>query len=589
MSESDSDIEFESADEGEESELKRDANKILVKKEYDSERLQLSAGCEKDTNIANIKEENLVLTENSINKNKTTEETVKSDVNPLNIELKDENVMDDLNKKFSTERNVKNENLENAQEITKNSLQDLEDEHSKLDWSEEKSALFQNVKTKPSRVKLRFEERLEKNQKKAAKSPDHREKEVEVLKKLENLTAKEENNSGWGWGGWKSSILSTAASSVSVFTSQVSQGLGTVLETVEATLGAPSPEELAASIDSKTEKENDQEKERKMEQGSSGLFEGVSSLTKVIENTGSKVIMGGLDTLELIGKKTIDILTEGDPGFRKKRSYFSGSSLSEVLKEAKEKEVSYDPLSEKDDEKSINYSVLFDNFQGIAYLEALELLSRQNKSRVQEFLISESDRRETREECEECRLICEDLLSVDDALDEDNDHEFVQLIEERIDNIKLDVNITGFLEVQKRIRDWLEECKKEQEKTTWKEPKEIYAEAMKSLAEFTARSVELYKRMAESLLIRNADDVSSTLYAKELTEMSKVLCLEVRIVANRFSRCLNAAADDSLDPDSATPLITSIYLEASNSSTYIQDAFQLLIPTFQAMAIERSE
>lgn len=42
--------------------------------------------------------------------------------------------------------------------------------------------------------------------------------------------------------------------------------------------------------------------------------------------------MGGLDTLELIGKKTIDIITEGDPGLRKKRSAFSEyTTLSQVL------------------------------------------------------------------------------------------------------------------------------------------------------------------------------------------------------------------------------------------------------------------
>lgn len=42
--------------------------------------------------------------------------------------------------------------------------------------------------------------------------------------------------------------------------------------------------------------------------------------------------MGGLDTLELIGKKTIDIITEGDPGLRKKRAAFAdGITLSQVF------------------------------------------------------------------------------------------------------------------------------------------------------------------------------------------------------------------------------------------------------------------
>lgn len=49
----------------------------------------------------------------------------------------------------------------------------------------------------------------------------------------------------------------------------------------------------------------------------------VSHLTKMVEYTGSKLINGGLDTLETVGKKTLEVLQEGDPGLRKKRALFS--------------------------------------------------------------------------------------------------------------------------------------------------------------------------------------------------------------------------------------------------------------------------
>lgn len=57
---------------------------------------------------------------------------------------------------------------------------------------------------------------------------------------------------GWlqekAWGGWSgwgmTSLLTTATDSVSTFSSQVTAGLSTVLET---TVGAPDPEVLAAS------------------------------------------------------------------------------------------------------------------------------------------------------------------------------------------------------------------------------------------------------------------------------------------------------------------------------------------------------
>lgn len=35
---------------------------------------------------------------------------------------------------------------------------------------------------------------------------------------------------------------------------------------------------------------------------------------------GTKVLAGGLDTLESIGKKTMEVLQDGDPGLAKKRA-----------------------------------------------------------------------------------------------------------------------------------------------------------------------------------------------------------------------------------------------------------------------------
>lgn len=56
--------------------------------------------------------------------------------------------------------------------------------------------------------------------------------------------------------------------------------------------------------------------------GTNYFFNNVSQITKIVENTGSKIINGGLDTLETVGKKTLEVLQEGDPGLRKKRALF---------------------------------------------------------------------------------------------------------------------------------------------------------------------------------------------------------------------------------------------------------------------------
>ena len=52
-----------------------------------------------------------------------------------------------------------------------------------------------------------------------------------------------------------------------------------------------------------------------------------------MQNTGKELMSGGLDALEFIGKKTMDVLAEGDPGLRQKREKLTGKgpSLSQVL------------------------------------------------------------------------------------------------------------------------------------------------------------------------------------------------------------------------------------------------------------------
>lgn len=51
-----------------------------------------------------------------------------------------------------------------------------------------------------------------------------------------------------------------------------------------------------------------------------GLFGGVSNFTRLVETTGTSLFATGLDTLESIGKKTIDVLQQTDPGFKKTRA-----------------------------------------------------------------------------------------------------------------------------------------------------------------------------------------------------------------------------------------------------------------------------
>ena len=120
---------------------------------------------------------------------------------------------------------------------------------------------------------------------------------------------------------------------------------------------------------------------------------GVSSITKLVESTGSKVITGGLDTLETIGKKTMEVLQEGDPGLKKKRAFFMNETdkpiLSQMLKEVKEKaDAEEKTLEERQAARKVCFESLFDDYQGLVHLEALEMLSKQSNMKIQHKMIN---------------------------------------------------------------------------------------------------------------------------------------------------------------------------------------------------------
>lgn len=161
--------------------------------------------------------------------------------------------------------------------------------------------------------------------------------------------------------------------------------------------------------------------------GFGNLLSGVSSITKLVESTGkeftNKVMTGGLDTLEAIGKKTMEVLQDGDPGLKKKRAFFMNEpekpNLSQILREAKEKaEIEQKTIEERQLARKVHFESLFDDYQGLVHLEALEILSKQSSMKIQQYLI-ELDANEltsVQETLEEIKQLC----NLNDIDDEDN-------------------------------------------------------------------------------------------------------------------------------------------------------------------------
>ncbi|GIY99438.1 protein FAM114A2 [Caerostris extrusa] len=430
------------------------------------------------------------------------------------------------------------------------------------------------------RVVLRLEKKMQQKKQLPKESPVEKEKPSDLINILHDLS--DQQQSSWGFSSWGSSLLSTAASSVSTFSSQVTQGIGSVLDTVESTLGAPSPEDLATALsEKKAEAENSESKEKEK----SSLLPDVSSWTKMIENTGSKVIMGGLDTLELIGKKTIDMLTEGDPGLRNKRAAFNtGSNLSELLREIKARA---DEQDKENSEDNVHYSQIFDEKQGLVHLEALEMLSKQSEAKFQRLIMRHSKNSDVKKRLEEVKSICENIPLLDDPSDCESFEDFEAVFKKYTLELSIPLNVENITKIQRQINRIINNYETPSEDTHSLPKSAIY-----SLAEFTAKCIETFHKVAELILVQPNLDMDLEHCATNLTGLTTVMCIEVNNLSSRYHKCLETAFEHfqkSGNNVDVNTLATNLYVEASNSNNYIQDAYQMLVPVLQVCLLEAIE
>nr|CAD7393548.1 unnamed protein product [Timema cristinae] len=402
-------------------------------------------------------------------------------------------------------------------------------------------------------------------------------------------SSQKETGSSLGWGGWSSwgvtSLLSTATESVATLSTHVSQGLSTVLETG---IGAPDPEEFARlqheekhnHVEQQQEKVKDSPSnlEETLSGGNDGgrlfdfsqLMSGMSSITKLVETTGTKVITGGLDTLETIGKKTMEVLQEGDPGLKKKRALFSDKiELSQILREAKEK-------AEQEDKERL------------VHLEALEMLSKQCDLKLQSTLLVMTGpalaklQASLQEVKDTCQLPDDDEDEVE--ADEDNGENRWRLrLDKAGEGLGVPFNSIKLITTWEESQAWLRTCLSPQsnclEGNKSSTAGDIHQQAILFLARLTAAAVEQFHKIAEMLLVKEQRDPK--LEADTLLQVTAALSSQVSTMASGFCEQMNSIPPDPSNPDSVNALITNIFLEASNSSSYIQEAFQLLVPVLQ--------
>eukprot|EP00076_Gallus_gallus_P020473 XP_015141140.2 protein NOXP20 isoform X2 [Gallus gallus] len=431
--------------------------------------------------------------------------------------------------------------------------------------------------------------------------------------------------SRWGaWGSWGKSLLSSASATVG-------HGITAVREKAETTLGihhaSSAPSEAAehpAAETSVTQAEDypDQSSSENIppSSGSRGML---SAITNAVQNTGKSVLSGGLDALEFIGKTTMNVLAENDPGFKRTKTLMARTvSLSQLLREAKEKERQR-RAQQVTVERTAHYGLLFDEFQGLSHLEALEILSNESENQIQSYL-------ETLDG-EQLEAVKNDLIAIkeifvptesDDEVvqaQKDMGEEFVSMLTELLFELHVAATPDKLNKARKKAHKWLEEAslstsadieekleekpgEPDEEKTEEGKDKidndksevnksktveEIYMLSIESLAEVTARCIEQLHKVAELILHGQEVEKTAQDQAKVLTNLTSAMCNEVSSLSKKFSDSLTAAGS-SMKAEVLNPIIDSVLLEGCNSTTYVQDAFQLLLPVLQISHIQTS-
>ncbi|CAO2639846.1 Protein Noxp20 [Lemmus lemmus] len=435
---------------------------------------------------------------------------------------------------------------------------------------------------------------------------------------------------GWaGWGSWGKSLLSSASATVGHGLTAVKEKAGATLRIHSANSRSPEgvPTDADNGLSEMTDVTSDQDPagspHTSPPPGAAGSRGMLSALTNAVQNTGKSVLSGGLDALEFIGKKTMNVLAESDPGFKRTKTLMERTvSLSQMLREAKEKEKQR-LAQQLTVERTAHYGLLFDEYQGLSHLEALEILSNESESKVQSFLASLDG--------EKLELLKNDLISIKDIFVakeseseaspeeqglEEKGEEFASMLTELLFELHVAATPDKLNKAMKKAHDWVEEDQslvsidvaerpEKGEKTGEKEERteepeedktgergtktveEVYMLSIESLAEVTARCIEQLHKVAELILHGQEEEKPAQDQAKVLIKLTTAMCNEVASLSKKFTNSLTTVGSNK-KAEVINPMINSVVLEGCNSSTYIQDALQLLLPVLQVSHIHTS-
>ncbi|EDV49054.1 protein FAM114A2 [Drosophila erecta] len=409
---------------------------------------------------------------------------------------------------------------------------------------------------------------------------------VENQEKLERVSAPAAvpaSSSSWGlWGGKLSSVLSTATEGLGTITTQVNQGLNQII-------GVPDPEELArinvAEKAEKAAKEPPQDRAKSPEEDVDDKNESAApSRLDFVTSLGSKVLNTGLDTLEGIGKKTMTILQDNDPKLMNKRKLLgletNSPNLSAVLLEAKkdadQMEQSLQQLQLERQKAQLQFEVLFEHYCGLVHFEALEILSKESRLKLDTLLDAVSGK--ALAELQETINEVKELLELEDLeVESEGDYEAEELSERLAATIKdaeLGIQFDDIAKHWTQSLSWLTS-----EDATAADLEQAYAKSIHALSEACALQMCKLHKIAELLLVKPHHSTANEVDG--VVNLCQQFNGHLQGLSHRFAAVLSGKSE----AEESKARVSTFFSEMLSAVQFIEKAYKLFTPILQMGAV----
>ncbi|OON21224.1 hypothetical protein X801_02880 [Opisthorchis viverrini] len=363
--------------------------------------------------------------------------------------------------------------------------------------------------------------------------------------------------------------------------------------------------------------------------GWSGVSSFAQQLTTSLQTKSLTLVQEGVNVLEKIGKKTMSVIEENDPGFQYTKKFLrppglrDRPNLSQVIREAYERDQSNLPHTDnaaRDSPNKGSLSAYLERNRALVHLEALELVSEQAESqlhiRLQQFpeqtqdltletiwctlQLEDAEDNETETYFEDATVLkllkntgnSKDLYGCRPK-DLSEEHMRVWIVlQQSLNEFKLiypgERLLKNLTEFWNRIQDTQSEGNAET----------LFAAAVITLADITSAYLEYLHKVAECILVRDHEalldfswltSVIATLFHAAFRLQSATSLEYIKLIkTSRKSLTGQTTIEFSPPVTSTTQFVANVLLECNNAQTYLRNAAHLLVPVFQLACLNSS-